>query len=119
MKNFLLNNKNIIITIILFIIAFAAYKLINVQNVPVVESIDNNVVMTGRDVVDLSNNIRSAKLETTLFNKPEYLILKDFSTIIPNQPKGRVNPFGAIGSDSAGIISQTPTPTALATSTKR
>ncbi|MFZ2049288.1 MAG: hypothetical protein WAV25_03275 [Minisyncoccia bacterium] len=114
MKNFFQNNKNIFITIIILVIVFFVFKYFRGTTISPTESLDNSVVSAGRDVVDLSNSIKTATLDSSLFSIPTYKALQDFSTEITSQPIGRVNPFSPIGSES----SQTVTPTQT-TSTKK
>ncbi len=114
MKNFLQNNKNIIITIIIFVIGFYVFKYFKNTTSPT-ESLDTSVVSAGKDVVDLSNSIKTATLNNSLFSIPAYKALQDFSTEIMSQPMGRTNPFSPIGSES---VQQVVTP-APSTSTKK
>jgi len=103
MKNFFQNNKNILITVIILIIGFYIFKYFKGATSPA-ESLDSSVVSAGRDVVDLSNSIKNATLDSSLFSIPTYKALQDFSTEITLQPIGRVNPFSPIGSESIQAV---------------
>lgn len=53
----------------------------------------------GADLVKLSQELSNATLGQTLFSKPSYKMLIDFSLPIPTQTTGRANPFQIIGRD--------------------
>ena len=110
MKNLFQNNKNIIITIILFIVAFGVFKYFQNSDTTTTP-IDSSVLSAGKDVVDLSNSIQSATLDKTLFTIPAYRALQDFSTDIASQPIGRKNPFSPIGIESGQFIDTPVVPT--------
>ena len=110
MKNLFQNNKNIIITIILFIVAFGVFKYFQNSDTTTAP-IDSSVLSAGKDVVDLSNSIQSATLDKTLFTIPAYRALQDFSTDIASQPIGRKNPFSPIGIESGQVIDTPVVPT--------
>lgn len=51
----------------------------------------------GADLISLSQQLTRANLSTAVFSAPEYLFLTDFSSPIPEEPLGRINPFEALG----------------------
>ena len=53
----------------------------------------------GNDLLELRNELQQVTLERDLFSDNKFLELADFSTVIPNQPTGRTNPFNVIGRD--------------------
>lgn len=46
-------------------------------------------------------NIRSIRIDTSLFNNPAFLYLKDHPVVLGTDTVGRPNPFAAIGTDPA------------------
>ena len=64
-------------------------------------------------------NMRTIKLDQTIFSDPGFLALQDFSTTIaPDTDPGRVNPFAPIGTDApdALVTVTTATPSAVTAS---
>lgn len=53
--------------------------------------------VVGADLVGLLEQISSVTLSDSLFKKKAFINLKDYSTTLPQFPKGRTNPFDAIG----------------------
>ncbi len=47
-------------------------------------------------ILNLLNQIKSLKIETTIFTNPAYQTLQDYSVPIPAVPVGRPNPFAPI-----------------------
>lgn len=50
----------------------------------------------GKLILSLLVNLRSLDLEASIFNRLSFLSLIDFGQVIPDRPKGRVNPFAPI-----------------------
>ncbi len=50
----------------------------------------------GTQVLDLLNQIRSLKIDTSLFSDPAYLTLRDYTVQIPPENVGRTNPFAPL-----------------------
>ncbi len=89
-------NKTLIIALVIFILAIIAY---NVFLKPTQNTIDAGLATQGigNDVVALNQSLQSATLDQSLFSSSSYRGLMDFSTVIPQQPTGRPNPFDIIG----------------------
>jgi hypothetical protein len=45
--------------------------------------------------------LKSLNFSSRIFENPAFKSLVDFSSQIPDEPKGRVNPFAPVGSDRA------------------
>lgn len=57
----------------------------------------------GTRVLDLLNQIRTLRIDTSIFKDPAYATLRDYSVAIPPQDVGRVNPFAPLpGVPSSG-----------------
>lgn len=58
----------------------------------------------GNEFVGLLLNMRNIKLDSSLFTKPSFKSLENFtSVLIPEGDEGRANPFAPIGQDSSQI----------------
>ena len=50
----------------------------------------------GSQVLSLLSQIKSLKIDTSLFGDPAYQTLRDYSVPIPSVPVGRLNPFAPL-----------------------
>ena len=55
----------------------------------------------GAQVLSLLNQIRSLRIDTSLFSDPGYQTLRDYSVPIPVQGVGRANPFAPLPGQAA------------------
>lgn len=121
--------KTIIILAVLTGIAMAGYMfffkkeptvgteggLATVAGTPVTTTADaatmnQNAQNASRDFLALLLNIRSIKLDDSLFTSAAFSALQDLSRpITPDTDPGRVNPFAPIGADSTVISTQVTT----------
>jgi hypothetical protein len=93
--NFIKNNKGIMLSILIFIVAIGIYKLF-ATNVALTE--DSLVSQSiGGDIIELNSRIERVNLDPALFSSAVYKSLVDFSASIPSQPVGRSNPFDLMG----------------------
>ncbi len=88
-------NKGIILAVVVFIIAIGAYKLFS-TNVSITSD-QQAAKIIGADIIALNASIERVNLDPALFSSRSYKNLVDFSTPIPSQPIGRLNPFDLIG----------------------
>jgi hypothetical protein len=64
----------------------------------------------GREFLSLLLNIRSLKLDDSIFSNQAFVALQDFSRPIPPDTNpGRPNPFAPLGADSTGVSTQVAT----------
>lgn len=61
----------------------------------------------GSDVIALIQQIKTLRIDQSIFSDPAFLSLTDYTTPIPPQPVGRPNPFAPLGSVSSGGASRT------------
>lgn len=121
--------KTIVILAVLTGLAMAGYMFFIKKDVPAGETtglatVGGSAVNTGmddaqlnqnaqeasRDFLALLLNIRSIKLDDSLFTSPAFSALADLSRPInPDTDPGRVNPFAPIGADSAVVSTQVTT----------
>ncbi|MDB5266619.1 MAG: hypothetical protein JWN89_434 [Parcubacteria group bacterium] len=91
------NNKGMLTFAAALLLGWGVYKMFFAGDpsldVPVTE------VNVGADVLELNASLQSVTLDRTLFSTTAYTSLVDFSTVLPVQPQGRINPFAPIGSD--------------------
>ena len=90
-------NKTAIEIIIGFVLVVAAYNLSSSYFVSTDVSITASPTTLGADLLKMSQDLSSANLDQSLFAKPSYIYLTDFSVPTPTEPVGRTNPFDTIG----------------------
>ena len=56
-----------------------------------------SAISVGSDLILILESLEKITLDRGLFSEPKFLELSDFSTVIPQQPTGRANPFNVIG----------------------
>ena len=102
--------KSIIIIVGIIVVALIAYfyyegsKSASNSNL-VSTPADVDAQQVGVRVLNLLNQIKSLKIDTTLFSDPSYQTLRDYSVAIPQQNVGRSNPFAPIpGMQSSGTV---------------
>ncbi len=66
----------------------------------------------GADFLSVLLNIKSIRLDDSIFNDAAFATLRDSTIqIVPDGTEGRANPFAPIGADqSAAVVNTTPTP---------
>ena len=67
-------------------------------------------IKAGRDFLVTLNNLKAIQLNPAIFSERTFAALKDISVTLPEEPKGRPNPFSPIGNDAQVIESESPTP---------
>ncbi len=95
------NKKNIIIGIVAVVVLFAAYSFFVKKDpsetaalVSVASSENENTV--GREFLTVLLQIKSLKLDESIFAQDSFKSLQDFSSVIVAQPVGRKNPFSPL-----------------------
>ncbi len=61
----------------------------------------------GTRVLDLLNQIRTLRIDTSIFKDPAYSTLRDYSVAIPPQGVGRQNPFAPLSGSGSVAASST------------
>ncbi|MBI5004619.1 MAG: hypothetical protein HZC04_00320 [Candidatus Lloydbacteria bacterium] len=62
---------------------------------------DSPEAQSGREILAILLNLKSLKLDASIFNNSVFQSLTDFGQSIPERPRGRDNPFAPIGAASA------------------
>ena len=94
-----ITNLSIVLGIVT--IAFAAYYLY-VQKAPTVSDFEvneqtlQNMLNNTRVFIQHKNTLNAISLNPSFFEDERLLSLRSFSTPVPEQPVGRVNPFAEI-----------------------
>ena len=92
----LAKNKGILATVAIFIgVMFINNLFFKQEDVPLSDEL--SAVAIGNDLVKIQTELQVVKLDRTLFSSTSYLLLNDFSIVVPAQPTGRANPFDIIG----------------------
>lgn len=93
------NSKKTIIAAIIAIIVLAIVYFYFSNSAPV-ESVSSlqtqSASVVGTRVLSLLNQIKSLRIDTSIFKSPAYGTFVDYSVAIPELPVGRPNPFAPI-----------------------
>jgi len=101
MQSMLKYKKIIIIAIIIFASFFVynSYFKSSSSSLIEVENRARGKLDAGREILALLVDLKSIKLDGSIFDQKSFKTLEDFSLPIDPEPKGRVNPFAPIGVD--------------------
>lgn len=98
------NLKNILIVGVLLIAAFYGYSYFfggssntGSLQVSVPAAVDNSV---GKDLLLVLADLRTLKLDDSIFSNPEFRSLKNFRVDLSPEPVGRTNPFAPLSGSS-------------------
>ena len=92
-------SKTNIILIIVALIATLVYFFMmggvssNINATSLSVNANNN---EGAEVLSLLNQIKSIKIDATIFDSKVYKTLQDYSVVVPPQNVGRQNPFAPV-----------------------
>ncbi len=99
MMNFLTRFRGVLIGVIILGVAFFAYSyffakpaepLLSAQAVSTTTSVD-------QDLISLLLELKSIRLDDSIFSDPAFNSLQDFSQELVQEPIGRMNPFAPLG----------------------
>ena len=107
--------KNTLIAVIIIVVMFFGYRYFFVGDGPVpalsvTGAVSNPADQAGRDFLDALINLKHINLDSSalIFSDQAFARLKDMSVALPVEPRGRTNPFKAIGDDSGSSGTTTP-----------
>lgn len=89
--------KNLIIIIVIIVVGALAY--FGLKDTPLATSLltsepkGKTSGVLGRDINDALNKINTLRVDTSIFKNPGFQILRDYSSVIPAENRGRENPF--------------------------
>lgn len=66
---------------------------------------DNGSAAVTQELVVALGNLKTIKLDESIFKDPVFVSLSDFGVVIPAQPVGRRNPFEPTRGSSGGSVS--------------
>jgi hypothetical protein len=104
--------KKIIIIVIIVVLGFLAYSFLSKSDTPetgLVSSGGENGIKVGAGLLAALATLDTLKIDTDFFKDQTFKRLVNFSRDIPEQPKGRSNPFAPIGSSNTLINTATTT----------
>jgi hypothetical protein len=67
-----------------------------------------------QEILSTLNNLRTIRLDSSVFQDPLFLSLSDFGVTIPSAAAGRRNPFAPVGTGNAPASSASSTSTTTA-----
>lgn len=105
MKNSFLKNSIVVIGAALLIwVGYSTFFNKSAPASPNTTLVNGNILsgdspqaQSGREILTLLLNLKSLKLDTSIFSDPSFQSLADFGQSIPERPRGRDNPFAPIG----------------------
>lgn len=86
----------IIFLLIIFATALIWFRYFKAKSIPFETGLEkvSDEIAAGKEFIGLIKNIKTIKLDTTIFDDPIYKSLIDFSVVIEiPQKRGRLNPF--------------------------
>lgn len=103
---FITSHKNIFISTAVVVVLFIAYSFIkpdgNTATPAVVSEAPIAELSASRDIIALLVDLKAIKIQKDFFGDPIFRSLQDFSTPVPDEPRGRVNPFAPVGAEGQG-----------------
>ena len=95
------SKKTVVVIIIIIVVALIAYfyyegTLPATDSTLQVSTASQNGQAVGANVLSLLSQIKSLKIDTTIFTDPAYQTLRDYTVAIPQENVGRSNPFAPI-----------------------
>lgn len=98
--------RSIIIAGIIILGAFASLRTFQNETqaqeplvVPDTASVDTESNQKGREILALLAELKSVRLDESIFSDPIFQSLQDTSVELNQEPKGRPNPFAPLGKD--------------------
>jgi hypothetical protein len=104
--------KNIVIVLVIAGVGFFGYSYLTRKSVtgdPLIQQDSINTSQMGAEILSALNQLKTLKLDSSIFQDKVFMSLRDFSKPLNAEPVGRVNPFSPIGVESAGAVKLTPT----------
>lgn len=90
--------KNLLFVLGFILVAGAGYYMYSTQSIGELDirgvaALDASVVQNTEVFIERRETLNSLNLGTDLFDDPRFTNLRTFTTPVPQQPVGRVNPF--------------------------
>ena len=103
--------KTIIVVLVLAGVGFFGYNYLTRTDIPSDVLIQQDTVDTskmGAEVLTALNQLKTLKLDSSIFQDKTFISLQDFSKPLNSEPVGRINPFSPIGVEIAGTVKLAP-----------
>lgn len=91
--DFLQKNKGAITLIILALLLWWGYTTF-FNSESDIDTMQTELV--GKEVIDTLHRLEQIRLDASLFSSPEFRNLEEFNLVIPEQARGRINPFAPV-----------------------
>src|SRR3990167_7153228 len=91
--------KLLITMTILLALGFFGYEMFWKNPKHLAESADSSAEIVGEDILILVEKLRAVSIDQSIFSSILFKSLKDSSTAIISESKGRLNPFATIGAE--------------------
>lgn len=103
MMNFIRQYQSALVFIVIVAVLFAGYQFFFAQSdEAVVTAVDTSAAGVDQDLVAILFELRSIRLDDTIFADPLFQSLADFGQELVAEPIGRQNPFAPLeGSSNA------------------
>ncbi len=87
----------LVLALVVFFIYFFFFR--NTDTAIVFDEFGNPVEaqVVGQDLFNLLSELESVSLDSGIFGSRTFSNLADYSIILPDEPRGRNNPFGTLG----------------------
>jgi len=98
--NFITEHKRIIFWIAGVIVLFIVYSYFKGDsNAPAItqQTPGSAEQIPGSDIIALLVDLKTIKIKKDIFSDSAFRSLQDFTTAIPDEPRGRANPFAPLG----------------------
>lgn len=98
--------KNIIVVLVIAGVGFFGYNYLTRTDTAGDALIKQESVNTGKmgaEVLTALNQLKTLKLDSSIFKDDVFVSLQDFSKPLNPEPVGRVNPFSPIGVESGSV----------------
>ena len=92
--------KTTIIVLVIAGVGFFGYNYLTRTNAPtdlLVQQNSGDTSKMGAEVLSALNQLKTLRLDSSVFSDKTFLSLRDFSQSLNPEPVGRINPFSPIG----------------------
>lgn len=103
--------KTTIIVLVIAGVGFFGYNYLTRVDTPsdiLIQQDSANTSKMGAEVLTALNQLKTLKLDSSIFQDKTFVSLRDFSKPLNSEPVGRLNPFSPIGIENAGAVKLTP-----------
>ncbi|MDB5225226.1 MAG: hypothetical protein JWL87_178 [Candidatus Adlerbacteria bacterium] len=114
----LLKKNMVVIGIVVVALGALFYFYSSGGSAPLLSSDEANGSPVSQEILATLGNLRTIKLDNSVFSDPLFVSLSDFGVTIPPAAAGRRNPFAPVGSSGSTPPASTGTTTGSSTSAR-